>query len=103
MSQQAKLFLCERLDNFVRERILLADVVIQDHAIEKIKDGEVVLTFARSASLLAQCHYTHYLIRSSVVEGVLLKAHESGTRFTVIVIDSGPLFEGGYISMHYIL
>ncbi|KAF8335020.1 uncharacterized protein EI90DRAFT_2914004 [Cantharellus anzutake] len=77
--QEAKRFLSERLDAFVRERILLADLVIQSHAIEKIKDGDVVLTFARS----------------SVVEGVLLKAHELGKRFTVIVVDSGPLFEGG--------
>ncbi len=52
--------------------------------------------------MLAQHHRTHFFNRSSVVEGVLLKAHESGTRFTVIVIDSGPLFEGGY-TLCYIL
>jgi translation initiation factor eIF-2B subunit delta len=47
-------------------------------AAEKIKDGDTVLTYARS----------------SIVEKVLLQAHKSGRDFRVIVIDSRPLLEG---------
>jgi len=33
-------------------------------------------------------------IRSSVVEKVLLEAHEVGKTFSVVVVDSKPLLEG---------
>ena len=33
-------------------------------------------------------------VRSSVVEKILLRAHEEGKRFSVIVVDSRPLLEG---------
>lgn len=32
--------------------------------------------------------------RSSIVEKILLNAHEEGKRFSVIVVDSRPLLEG---------
>ncbi|KAF9518360.1 hypothetical protein BS47DRAFT_1338290 [Hydnum rufescens UP504] len=76
--QDAKQFLCERLDHYVRDRIILADLVIQDLAIEKIHDGDAILTYARS----------------SVVEKVLVQAHQAAKDFSVIIVDSGPLFEG---------
>ena len=45
---QAKDVLCDTIDNYIRDRILLADQVIQETAGSKIKDGDVVLTYARS-------------------------------------------------------
>ncbi|TFK74401.1 IF-2B-domain-containing protein [Pluteus cervinus] len=79
--QDAKDTLCSKIDDYIRDRIIIADEVIQDLAGKKIKDGDVILTYARS----------------SVVEKVLLSAHEEGKRFSVIVVDSRPLLEGKYL------
>ncbi|CDO73983.1 hypothetical protein BN946_scf185043.g32 [Trametes cinnabarina] len=76
--QDAKDALCRKIDTYMRERILIADQVIQETASSKIKDGDVILTFARS----------------SVVEKVLLDAHASGRDFSVVVVDSRPMLEG---------
>ncbi|KAG6335047.1 hypothetical protein ID866_4049 [Astraeus odoratus] len=78
--QDAKNALCIKIDNYIRDRIDIADQVIQETAGNKIKDGDVILTYARQ--------------RSSVVEKVLLQAWEDGKRFSVIVIDSRPMLEG---------
>ncbi|KAJ7507468.1 hypothetical protein B0H11DRAFT_1967231 [Mycena galericulata] len=76
--QDAKDLLCQKIDDYIRDRIIIADEVIQDLACKKIKDGDVILTYARS----------------SVVEKVLLSAYKQGKRFSVIVVDSRPLLEG---------
>ena len=54
--------------------------MIGEYAIQKIKDGDVVLTHARS----------------SVVEQTLLNAWDKGDgkKFSVVVVDSRPLLEG---------
>ena len=44
---QAKDFLCQYIDNYIRDRITLADEVIEDLAGKKIKDGDVILTYAK--------------------------------------------------------
>lgn len=44
---QAKDALCNTIDNYIRDRILLADQVIQETAGSKINDGDVILTYAR--------------------------------------------------------
>ena len=44
---QAKDLICHKIDNYIRDRIIIADQVIQDTAGQKIKDGDVILTFAR--------------------------------------------------------
>ena len=75
---QAKSDLCEAIDNFIRERITVADQVIAASGAEKIKNGDVVMTFAKS----------------SIVQQTLLEAYQRGIKFRVIVIDSRPLFEG---------
>lgn len=63
----------------MRDRITYATRVIASNlATGKIKDGDVVLTFARS----------------SVVQQTLLEAWERGKRFSVIIIDARPLCEG---------
>ncbi|KAH9938475.1 eukaryotic translation initiation factor 2B delta subunit [Fomitopsis serialis] len=76
--QDAKDALCRKIDNYIRDRIIFADQVIEETAGSKIKDGDVVLTYARS----------------SIVEKVLLGAHEEGRDFSVIVVDSRPMLEG---------
>ncbi|EGO01639.1 hypothetical protein SERLA73DRAFT_177056 [Serpula lacrymans var. lacrymans S7.3] len=76
--QDAKDALCRKIDNYIRDRIIIADQVIQETAGKKIKDGNVIMTYARS----------------SVVEKVLLRAHAEGKQFSVIVVDSRPMLEG---------
>ncbi|EAU84501.1 translation initiation factor eIF2B delta subunit [Coprinopsis cinerea okayama7 len=78
IEQDAKDLLCQKIDNYIRDRIIYADEVIQDFAGKKIKNGDVILTYARS----------------SVVEKVLLRAKAEGKDFSVIVVDSRPLLEG---------
>jgi translation initiation factor eIF-2B subunit delta len=77
---QAKSLLLLKIDSFIRDRILLAGKVIEQHAIEKIQNGDTILTYARS----------------SVVEGVLLEAKKQGKEFSVVVVDSRPLYEGEF-------
>ncbi|KAE8233591.1 hypothetical protein CF326_g1374 [Tilletia indica] len=76
--EEAKESLLSCIDHFIRDRILYAGRVIQQHASAKIRNGDVVLTFARS----------------SVVEHTLHAAWDSGKRFEVIIVDSRPLLEG---------
>ena len=75
---QARDLLCERIDHFIRDRITLAGKVIEELAISKIKNGDTVLTFARS----------------SLVEGVLKAAKDQGKDFTVVIVDARPMHEG---------
>lgn len=75
---EAKAELLEHIDRFIQERILLAGKVIVDHAVSKIRDGDVVLTFGYSA----------------VVDAVLEEAFSQGRHFRVIIIDCRPLHEG---------
>jgi len=75
---EAKQSLCDAIDVFIRDRVTAADVVIADKAVEKIKDGDVILTYAKS----------------SIVQQTLVKAHTDGKKFRVIIVDTRPLFEG---------
>ncbi|KAJ5489076.1 translation initiation factor eIF-2B subunit delta [Penicillium diatomitis] len=74
----AKATLCEFIDNFIREKITVADQVIAASAAQKVQDGDVIVTFAGS----------------SIVKQTLLSAHKQEKRFRVSIIDSRPLFEG---------
>lgn len=74
----AKADLCDFIDNFIREKITVADQVIANSAAQKIQNGDVIVTFAGS----------------SIVKQTLLTAHKQGKRFRVSIIDSRPLFEG---------
>ncbi|KAG9231910.1 hypothetical protein BJ875DRAFT_100860 [Amylocarpus encephaloides] len=78
---EAKNGLCDAIDNFIRERVTLAGRVIAGSAAEKIRHGDVILTFAKS----------------SVVQRALVQAHESGKRFSVISVDDRPLHEGKHL------
>ncbi|KAI8341891.1 hypothetical protein BC941DRAFT_414760 [Chlamydoabsidia padenii] len=73
--------LMERIEHFIRERITMADQLIVQNGLQKINDGEVILTFGKS----------------SVVESLLLATKKKGIDFKVIVVDSRPLFEGKHL------
>lgn len=77
--EQAKEHIISRIDHFIRDRIVLASTVIQNVIFQKLRSsGEVILTYGRS----------------SVVEASLISASTRGKDFKVIVVDSGPLYEG---------
>ncbi|KAL2340619.1 hypothetical protein Fmac_008559 [Flemingia macrophylla] len=74
---EAKKTLCSDINQFINEKIILAGEVIVGHAAEKVRDGDVLLTFGSSC----------------VVEMILLHAHEIGKQFRVVVVDLRPKFE----------
>ena len=74
----AKKLLLEKIDNYIREKITVADQAIVDAAVQKIVDGDVIVTFAKS----------------SVVQMVLAEAHRRKIKFRVVIVDSRPLMEG---------
>ena len=78
--EDAKALLCETIDDFIRDRIVYADNLIVREVLsaDKIKDGDVILTYA--------C--------SSVVLQLLLEAHKLQIDFRVIVVDGRPKLEG---------
>lgn len=75
---EAKSTLQSDIDRFINEKIILADNVIVGHAVTKIGDGDVLLTYGSS----------------SAVEMILLHAHELGKQFRVVIVDSRPKLEG---------
>lgn len=75
---EAKAALSADINRFINEKIVLADKVIVRHAVTKIRDGDVLLTYGSS----------------SVVEMILLYAHELGKQFRVVIVDSRPKLEG---------
>lgn len=75
---EAKRDLLEEIDIFLRDRVTAADKLIRDTATTKIEPGDVILTYAAS----------------SIVEQAIIQAHSNGIPFSVIVVDSKPLFEG---------
>lgn len=69
----------DKIDNFIREKITLADDMIVNTTVARyLKTGDVVLTYGKS----------------QVVERALLEAHRRGKRFRVIIVDNRPLLEG---------
>ncbi|KAK9272239.1 hypothetical protein L1049_002610 [Liquidambar formosana] len=75
---EAKGILQSDIDRFISEKIILADKVIVRHAVTKIRDGDVLLTYGSS----------------SAVEMILVHAHELGKQFRVVIVDSRPKLEG---------
>ncbi|KHN09123.1 Translation initiation factor eIF-2B subunit delta [Glycine soja] len=75
---EAKASLESDIECFISEKIILANKVIVKHAVTKIRDGDVLLTFGSS----------------SAVEMILLHAHELGRQFRVVVVDSRPKLRG---------
>jgi translation initiation factor eIF-2B subunit delta len=75
---ESKTSLQSGIERFIYEKIILADKVIVEHAVTKIRDGDVLLTYGSS----------------SAVEMILLCAHELGKQFRVVVVDSRPSLKG---------
>ncbi|KAL4566429.1 hypothetical protein LXL04_030544 [Taraxacum kok-saghyz] len=75
---EAKTSLSSDIDRYINEKIILADKVIVGHAVTKIRDGDVLLTYGSSA----------------LIEMVLLHAYGLRRRFKVVVVDSRPHLEG---------
>uniref|UniRef100_A0A0A9G3T3 Translation initiation factor eIF2B subunit delta n=1 Tax=Arundo donax TaxID=35708 RepID=A0A0A9G3T3_ARUDO len=75
---EAKASLQTDIDRFINGNIIVADKVIVSHAITKIRDDDVLLTYGSP----------------SVVEMILDHAHELGKKFRVVVVDSRPNLEG---------
>ncbi|CAA7055556.1 unnamed protein product [Microthlaspi erraticum] len=75
---EAKTALQSDIERFINEKIITADNVIVKHAVTKIRDGDVLLTYGSP----------------SAVEMVLLHAHELKKKFRVLVVDSRPKLEG---------
>ncbi|KAG1368397.1 translation initiation factor eIF-2B subunit delta-like [Cocos nucifera] len=75
---EAKSSLQSDIDRFINEKIVIADKVIVGHAVTKIRDGDILLTYGSSF----------------VVEMILLYAHELGKQFRVVIVDSCPKLEG---------
>ncbi|KAK4409775.1 Translation initiation factor eIF-2B subunit delta [Sesamum angolense] len=75
---EAKANLISDIERFINEKIIIADKVIVKHAVTKIRDGDVLLTYASS----------------SAVEMILVQAHELGKQFRVVIVDSRPKLEG---------
>ncbi|KAL0912054.1 hypothetical protein M5K25_017997 [Dendrobium thyrsiflorum] len=75
---EAKSRLISDVDRFINEKIIVADQIIVQHAVTKIRDGDVLLIYGYS----------------TVVEMILLHAHEQGKQFRVVVVDSRPKLEG---------
>lgn len=76
--QEAKSKLLETISTFIDERVVFTTQQIVAYGVEKIKDGDVVMTFAKS----------------QVVERILVEAKQHGKQFSVIVVDSAPKHEG---------
>ncbi|CAH2079766.1 unnamed protein product [Thlaspi arvense] len=75
---EAKAALQSDIERFINEKIIMADTVIVKHAVTKIRDGDVLLTYGSPTA----------------VEMVLLRAHELRKKFRVLVVDSRPKLEG---------
>ncbi|THU61821.1 hypothetical protein C4D60_Mb07t27300 [Musa balbisiana] len=75
---EAKSSLQSDIDRFINEKIVIADKVIIRHAVTKIRDGDVLLTYGLSC----------------VVEMLLVYAHEVGKQFRVVIVDSRPKLDG---------
>ncbi|KAJ3141404.1 Eukaryotic translation initiation factor 2B, subunit 4 delta, 67kDa [Physocladia obscura] len=76
--EDTKVHLLHSIDTFIKERIVSAHESIVEKALEKVKHGDVILTFGRSA----------------VVERLLIEAAERKIDFRVIISDARPKLEG---------
>ncbi|KAJ3129438.1 Eukaryotic translation initiation factor 2B, subunit 4 delta, 67kDa, partial [Physocladia obscura] len=76
--EDTKAHLLHWIDTFIKEKIVSAHESIVEKALEKVKHGDVILTFGRSA----------------VVERLLIEAAKRKIDFKVIISDARPKLEG---------
>ncbi|EDK44864.1 conserved hypothetical protein [Lodderomyces elongisporus NRRL YB-4239] len=77
--RKAKEILCQKIDDFIREKIELSDQIIVEYASSHINAGSTILTYGHSQVLEELFEYC---------------AVEQGKEFNLIIVDSRPLFEG---------
>ena len=77
-NEEARNELRKFVATFAQDKISAAQHVLAGMAADKINDGDIILTYARSSS----------------VEQTLKLAASSGKKFSVVVADSSPLYEG---------
>jgi translation initiation factor 2B subunit (eIF-2B alpha/beta/delta family) len=83
---QLRDFLKRRVDEYIRDRIEAADTVIIDYAMTKIRDGDVILVYARCGLSLSVLVLVRWLRE-------LLFGHHG---VTIIVVSwSGSSRDGG--------
>lgn len=75
---EARRKLCDVIDTFIREQIDVAGEAICNAVQKKIANGDNILIYACSSLLFR----------------ILVESHKDGKQFTVVVVDSGPWFEG---------
>ncbi|KAL1123641.1 hypothetical protein AAG570_002717 [Ranatra chinensis] len=75
---EARAKLCDVIDTYIKDQIEVAGVAICRSVKKKIANGDVILIYACS-SLLYQ---------------ILVESHRADTKFSVVVVDSAPWFEG---------
>ena len=109
ISLQAKESLLQVIDDYINEKIVLADEAISQSCSKIINDGDVILVHAQYVTnliILSRIYYyycTIYLFfrddlySSSIVQKCLVDAHKAGKNFRVIVVDSRPKMEGLYL------
>ncbi|CAJ1945128.1 unnamed protein product [Cylindrotheca closterium] len=76
--EKAKDILKDTLDRYMHERMDIANQAITEHAMKKIANGDVILTFGNSHAIRV----------------LLTTAKKEGLDFYVWIADSRPLFEG---------
>ncbi|KAI5969894.1 tif224 [Candida margitis] len=76
---QAKELLFQKIDDFLREKVELSDQLIVQSAAKHVTNGTTILTYGHS----------------QVLEDLFkFCAVEQGKKFTLVIVDSRPLFEG---------
>ncbi|KAI5952700.1 tif224 [Candida jiufengensis] len=102
--KKAKEILCQKIDDFIKEKIELSDQLIVENASKHIANGSTILTYGHSQVL---------------EELFIYCAEQQKKNFTLVIVDSRPLFEGkkllnnmvkkigddfpDYINVHYVL
>lgn len=75
---QAKKILLSSVFNFLTEKIRYASEMVASETASKIQDGDVVMTYAYSATIAAS----------------LIAAHQQNVQFQAVVVDSRPVLDG---------
>ena len=75
-----KTYLCRAIDSYIKERIELADDLIVSLGINRI-DGESLMVFSHS----------------DVILDLLATGAQRGKKFSLVVVDAGPLYEGQFV------
>lgn len=82
---QAKELLCQKIDDFLREKVELSDQLIVESAAKHVTSGATILTYGHSQVL-------EELFKFCAVE--------QGKNFNLVIVDSRPLFEGKKLLRH---